>query len=56
MPRAVPARDFIAVPAGALDGDPGIRATYHIFVRSKAPWHEIADDLPQYVEYPPPRD
>lgn len=56
MPRAVPARDFIVVPSGALDGDPGIRATYHIFVGSKAPWHEIADDLPQYVEYPPPRD
>ncbi len=55
MPRAVPARDFIVVPAGALDCDPGVRATYHIFTGSKAPWHEITDDLPQHAEYPPPR-
>ena len=24
----------------------------HMFVGSKAPWHEILDDLPQYDEYP----
>jgi hypothetical protein len=55
MPRAVPMRDFIVVPAGALDGDPGVRASYHIFVASKAPWHEITDKQPQHAEYPPPR-
>ncbi|MFZ0890749.1 MAG: GFA family protein [Candidatus Binataceae bacterium] len=55
MPRAVPMRDFIVVPAGALDGDPGVRATCHIFAGSKAPWHEITDDLPRHEEYPPPR-
>jgi hypothetical protein len=26
---------------------------YHIFVGSKAPWHEITDALPQYPEFPP---
>jgi len=46
-------RDFVVVPAGVLDGDPGIRPTYHIFVGSKAPWHEIADQLPRHEEYPP---
>jgi hypothetical protein len=56
MPRDVPARGFIVVPAGALDDDPGVRATYHIFVASKAPWHEITDGLPHYSEYPPPRE
>jgi hypothetical protein len=55
MPRLVPARDFVVVPAGALDGDPGVRAAYHIFAGSKAPWHEITDDLPQHAEYPPPK-
>ena len=55
MPWFVPERDYIVVPAGALDGDPGVRATYHIFVGSKAPWHEIADGLPQYAEYAPSR-
>ena len=50
------------IPAGTLDDDPGIRPALHIFVASKAPWFEIADDLPRYDEYapgmvpsPPPR-
>jgi hypothetical protein len=25
---------------------------FHIFVGSKAPWHEITDDLPQHLEHP----
>jgi hypothetical protein len=40
--------DWIAIPAGCLDGDPGIRPSAHIFVASKAPWYEITDDLPQF--------
>jgi hypothetical protein len=42
------------IPAGAIDGDPGIRPAYHIFAGSKAPWHEITDRLPQHTAYPPP--
>ncbi len=38
--------------AGTLDGDPGIRPTSHIFVASKAPWHEITDNITQHTEYP----
>jgi hypothetical protein len=38
---------------GTLVDDPGIRPTFHIFVGSKAPWHEITDALPQYAELPP---
>lgn len=49
-------KDRIAIPAGALDGDPGVRPTAHIFVSSKAPWHEISDDLPQFDAYPDPDD
>ncbi len=41
------------IPAGTLDDDPGIRPALHIFVASKAPWFEIADDLPRYDEYAP---
>jgi hypothetical protein len=54
MPRFVAARGFMVVPAGAIDGDPGIRPACHIFAGSKAPWHEIADGLPRHAEYPPP--
>jgi hypothetical protein len=40
------------VSLGTLDGDPGRPADCHIFVGSKAPWHTISDDLPQYDTWP----
>jgi hypothetical protein len=52
-PRFIDALSAFLIPAGSLDTDPGIRPAYHIFVGSKAPWHEIADALPQHHEYPP---
>ncbi|HYC56561.1 MAG TPA: GFA family protein [Candidatus Binatia bacterium] len=48
-----PFPDAIWVAVGTVDGDPGMRPQGHIFVASKAPWHDILDDLPQYPEYPP---
>jgi len=53
LPRELVESDRVAIPAGTLDGDPGGRERIHIFVGSKAPWYEIADDLPQFDEYPP---
>lgn len=38
---------------GVLDDDPGLRPTCHVFVGSKASWHEIRDDLPQYDGFAP---
>lgn len=38
----------VSIRLGSVDGDPGIRPQYHTFVGSKAPWDEIADDLPQH--------
>ncbi|ALM86000.1 GFA family protein [Bordetella sp. N] len=35
---------------GSLDDDPGLRPECHVYVGSKAPWHEIADTLPQHRE------
>jgi hypothetical protein len=43
----------VFMPAGCLDDDPGTRPLAHIFVASKAPWHEISDDLPRFEAYPP---
>src|SRR5262245_28583620 len=40
------AGEQVHVPAGSLDRDPETRPQAHIFVGSKAPWHEIADELP----------
>lgn len=41
------------VPAGILDGDPGVRVANHIFVGSKAAWDEIGGDAPQHDEWDP---
>jgi hypothetical protein len=54
MPRAVGTRNVVLIPAGALDDDPKVRTSSHIYVGSKAIWHEITDDLPQHPEGPPP--
>jgi len=43
-----PNTEYIAL--GTVDGDPGCRPTYHIWVGSKAPWYSITDDLPQFDE------
>jgi hypothetical protein len=42
-----------AVTLGTVAGDPGIRPRSHIFVGSKAIWHEISDSLPQFEDWPP---
>jgi len=51
MPRV---REGLAViPAGTLDAHPGEPLQRHVFVDSKAPWFDIADDLPQHDTTPP---
>ncbi|MEM7542792.1 MAG: GFA family protein [Pseudomonadota bacterium] len=44
--------DIVAIPAGVMDGDIGIAPEAHIFVKAKAAWHPITDDLPQHDYYP----
>ena len=39
---------WVHVAMGTLLDDPSIRPTAHMFVGSKAPWHEITDNLPQH--------
>jgi hypothetical protein len=41
--------EWVGIPAGTLDEDPGIRPQGHIFVEFKAPWFEISDSLPQFA-------
>lgn len=50
-PRINVQAGYAAIPAGSLDDDPGARPERHIYVGSKAPWFEIADDLPQFSEF-----
>ena len=44
--------NIVEIALGVLDGDPAVRPARHIFVGSKAPWHEITDGLPQHDTWP----
>jgi hypothetical protein len=46
-PKDSPQVEFFA---GLLDDDPGVSVSFHIYVASRAPWHEIEDELPQFDE------
>jgi hypothetical protein len=50
-PEITPSGQSVVVPAGNLEGDLPL-PQLHMFVKSKAPWHTIADDLPQHDEWP----
>ncbi len=47
---AYPDGPEVAIRFGALDGDPGIRPQFRMWVDSKAPWDTLTDDLPRYAE------
>jgi hypothetical protein len=52
-PMLLEGMGMAVVPAGNLQGDPGIRPQMHIFVGSKAPWYAITDTAPQHAGFPP---
>ena len=43
---------YLRVPYGTLIDEPALKPTAHMFVGSKAPWHDILDNLPEHDEYP----
>lgn len=45
--------DMLYLSMSTIDGDPPRPPAYHAWVRSRAPWHEITDDLPQHETWPP---
>ena len=44
--------DGVTICMGSFYDDPKIRPSAHMYAGSKAPWWEIADDLPQSDEWP----
>ena len=44
--------EYVHVTYGTLIDAPTRMPSAHIFVRSKAPWHVIGDDLPQFQTFP----
>lgn len=51
VPELTPDGRHVVVPAGNLD-DALPEAQLHMFVGSQAPWHTIADGLPQHEAWP----
>jgi hypothetical protein len=45
--------DSLWIAVASLDDLPGERPMAHIYVGSKAPWHDITDGLPRFAELPP---
>jgi hypothetical protein len=43
--------DELYLSMSTIEGDPERPEGYHIFVGSKAPWHEITDDLKKFDEF-----
>ncbi len=52
VPRPRPDGSMYNVPAGSLNQAPGVEATGHIFIGSKAPWFDVTEDKPQWDEMP----
>ncbi len=44
--------EHLVIALGSFDKAPRTRPVRHVFVASKAPWHDITDALPQYTIYP----
>jgi len=40
--------NIAGIPAGIIEGDILVRPTAHYFIGSKAAWHTITDELPQF--------
>ena len=54
LPERHVSGDQVGIPIGLLDdAGPELRMRAHIFVASKAPWHEITDALPRFETWPP---
>jgi hypothetical protein len=46
-----PGRDYVAIAAGSLDGDTGLRVAEHWYTSQKGDWYELPDDgLPRHTQ------
>lgn len=56
MPSVFPPINYVRIPLATLDDDPETQPVAHLYVKSKVPWFEITDTLPQYPEIVALRD
>lgn len=48
--------NILSLRCGTLDADPHTRPTFHIYVKSRAPWYDISDQLLQLDERGSPEE
>jgi hypothetical protein len=53
VPTVLPEAGVAFIPAGSLEGDPGLRPELHMFASSRADWFPITGALPQCEGFPP---
>ncbi|MBP8303621.1 MAG: GFA family protein [Phycisphaerae bacterium] len=53
--RAEQRPGMVLVRAGTLDEDPHMQPQCHLWVKAKAPWHQICDSITQHQEGYPKR-
>jgi len=51
VPHKVKTTENMLIPAGLLDGDPGMRPENSIFWKSKANWYVEPSEMPRLDEY-----
>lgn len=56
VPRVEHDTQRVFMPAGALEGELGIRPQLHMFTASRPQWHPLTDSLPRHDAYPPDWD
>ncbi len=52
VPHKVRTRQDYLLPAGVLDGDPGVRPDSNIFWASRACWYVDTGERPKHEQYP----
>jgi hypothetical protein len=45
LPSSANSDELVAVPAGLLDGDPGVKPEINIHVESAASWHSMDESM-----------
>lgn len=55
VPRMARDGARVAIPAGTLESDPGVRPRRNIFWSLRAPWNSCKHGLPAFKERPPKR-
>ncbi len=51
VPHQIKSTENMLIPAGVLDGDPGMRPKNSIFWKSRAAWYVSPQEMPKFDEY-----